>query len=93
MQTFPNILIKTCAVSERILSHKKLLVSHKYGFFIIYCVVTPVAMCKTLFRLPKPNNACCSIIIGVLPLEIGHLIFFPSHFGSFLQLYSLLLVN
>ena len=48
MQTFPNILIKTCAVSERILSHKKLLVSHKYGFFIIHCVVTPVCVKHSL---------------------------------------------
>ena len=48
MQTFPKILIKTCAVSERIPSYKKLLVSHKYAFIIIHCVVMPVCVKHSL---------------------------------------------
>ena len=68
--TGPEILIKTCAVSESILSHKKLLVSHKYGFIIIHCVVSPVCV-KHPLDFQNKNNACCSIIIGVLPLEIA----------------------
>ena len=48
---------KSCAVSESILSHKKLLVSHKYGFFIIHCVVSPVCV-KHPLDFQNKNNAC-----------------------------------
>ena len=45
-------------------------------------------MCvKHSLDFQNKNNACCSIIIGVLPLEMGHFIFSHS-FWVILKIYS-----
>ena len=63
--------------------------SHKYGFFIIHCVVSPVRV-KHPLDLQNKNNTCCSIIIGVLPLEIARsFVTVPGkrdHLGNFFKI-------
>ena len=80
MQTFPKILRPVQFL--KVYFHTKA-IGVTQTRLIIHCLVLPVCVKHSLDF--HKNNACCSIIIGVLPLEIGQLNCFPIHFGSYLK--------